>query len=174
MASVSQDIELLSLPPPGIFDSKQAVIDHIQSHAKKAGYAFSIGKARRRHGRFIYEFVCDRGGRIPSSHVAEEARIRQRTSKKTGCKVSVRVLHNHAAQPASAFYQHRALSVEQKELVATNYTAGIGAKHTKSLIRQQDPEVPITTRDIWNMNAVISREQRNGLCPPEAVVYNSE
>ena len=77
------EIQSLSLPPEGEFQTFEALLTACQEHAKAAGYAFVKANSEKRSGRYIKTINCKRAGNM-CSKVPEDVRKRHRNSVKTG------------------------------------------------------------------------------------------
>ncbi|KJZ68508.1 hypothetical protein HIM_12100 [Hirsutella minnesotensis 3608] len=75
------------LPPEGIHETRESLLAAINSWAKPRGYAFTTGKSTKTaNGRVKVTYACDRHKAPPSPRID---RIRQTSSRRTGCKFSV-------------------------------------------------------------------------------------
>lgn len=144
-------------------------------------------KFEKRGGRVFKTLTCKRSGRHQSK-VDEDYRIRNRSSFKHNCPVSVRAreqkdgswtlshreaqfcTHNHEPGNASAFPEHRKLSEQQISTVASHYMGGIPPSRTVALLQQQDPDLNVYHHDIYNITAVMSRARRQNKSPPQAFI----
>jgi hypothetical protein len=189
--SIPASITLLSLPPEGIFETFDQLLDACQQHARLAGYAFTTAKSEKRHGKVIKTLICKRGGKHKPS-IDEDYRIRNKGSFKSNCQASIKAretqdgswtlkwresqycTHNHEAGDPSAFPEHRQLSQHQRLTVNSHYNTGITASRTVAILRQDDPTIAIHKRDIHNIRALISRAKRQNKSPPEAFIATLE
>ena len=78
--------------------------------------------------------------------------------------------HNHGVHDASSYHEHRRLDDAQTRLLHANHAAGIAASRTKLALENNDPELIITSRDIYNQTAQIAREMRQGKEPNQAFI----
>ena len=183
----SHGVVPLSPPPPGVFESWEALKDSAQQHAKLAGYALVQGKgSEKRNNRWIRFLICKHGSVYDSRGLDENHRQRKnRTTKKTNCKAKLKAKerpdgswtlkpmyeeHNHPANAPVSCHEHRQLSEDQLKLVMANQTAGITANRTKRSLKAIDPDIEIISRDIYNQTARIGRELRRGKPPNEALI----
>jgi hypothetical protein len=189
--SIPASITPLSLPPEGIFESFDQLLNACQQYARLAGYAFTTAKSEKRHGKVIKTLICKRGGKHKPS-IDEDYRIRNRGSFKSNCQASIKAretqdgswtlkwresqycTHNHEPGDPSAFPEHRRLSKQQILTVNSHYTTGIAASRTVAILRQDDPTIAIYKRDIHNIRASISRSKRQNKSPPEAFIATLE
>ena len=87
----------MPLPPEAQYPSKEALFKAIQAWAKPHGYAFTIGRSKKREGsgRIKVFYTCDRHNIVPTRE-----RICNTISRGTGCPFSVIAceLPNHEGQ----------------------------------------------------------------------------
>jgi len=67
-------------------------------------------------------------------------------------------------------HKHRRLNEVQRRIVHANQAVGIGAARTKAALKANDPDLEITTRDIYNKTAQKAREMRQGKEPDQALI----
>jgi len=84
----------MPLPLEAIYSSKEELYTSIQAWATQHHYAFCIGRSTKIHTgpRIKITYNCDRCGRLPpENHLQNylQARRRQTTTRKTGCRFSV-------------------------------------------------------------------------------------
>jgi hypothetical protein len=185
-SSIPASIAPLSLPSEGIFDSFDQLYDACQQHARLAGYAFTTANSEKRDGRVIKTLICKRGGRHRST-INEDYRIRNKSSFKSNCQVSIKArerldgswtlqwresqycTHNHEPGDPSAFPEHRRLSRQQISTVNSHCITGIPPSRTVAVLRQEDPTIAIHHGDIYNITASISRSKLQNKSPLEAL-----
>ena len=80
-----QDVEM-SLPPQGLYQSREALFEAIQAWAQPRGYAFVSGKSKHTPGsnRMKVWFSCDRCYKA-QRHLSNS----KTTTRGTGCQFSV-------------------------------------------------------------------------------------
>ena len=83
-------------------------------------------------------------------------------------------VHNHGPAAPGSFPEHRQLQDHQLQLIETHYTAHIAPSRTIAVLRQQDPEINIYHRDIYNVTVALSRATRGGQSAPEALITQLE
>ena len=147
------------------------------------------GCARRKDkvNRWTKFLIC-KHGRAYKPRVNEAYRQRiNSTTRKTDCQVRMKVQerpdgtwtlhhltgridHNHPPTNASAYYEHRQLSKTQKEVVVAIYTAGVVTSRIKRSLKAAEPDLEITSRDLYNQTAKIVLEIRQGQPPNEALI----
>lgn len=145
------------MPREDSYNSRDEVYAALNAWAAPRGYAFVVGRSRKRsNGRETITYMCDRGaGRIPSS---SQPRQRLTTTRRTGCKFSILATeaqcrtqwvlkhrdghefntHNH--EPSlhqTAHPIHRQLSSIDRSLVQGMAEAGIAPKEIRSYLRTQ-------------------------------------
>ena len=76
----------MPLPPEAQYPSKEALFKAIQAWAKPRGYAFTIGRSKKREGsgRIKVFYTCDRHNIVPTRE-----HIRNTVSRGIGCPFSV-------------------------------------------------------------------------------------
>jgi hypothetical protein len=189
---MATNIEPLSLPPEGVFQSFDALFSSLQEYGILAGCAYITKKSERREGRWIKTIACKRSGKERPRIDNEEYRQRHRYTFKCECPFSVKArercdntwtlqhrgheycTHNHDPAPAGTFPEHRRLNAAQVQVVQSHYTAGISASRTVAVLRQDDPQLHVHHRDIYNLTAELSRAKRQGKSPPEALISRLE
>jgi hypothetical protein len=141
-----------SMPPPpeAIYSSKEELYASIQAWAALHYYAFRIGRSTKIHGgsRIKITYNCDRYGPPPPDKHPQnriQARIRQTTTRKTGCQFSITAIqrtdtqwelrhrpgteysiHNHPpSQSISSHPSHRKLAQAEINQAKSLHNAGI-------------------------------------------------
>ena len=187
------DILSLSLPPERSYRSFEELYTAAQAHAKLAGYAFVTSKSKSRKGRKLKFLHCKRAGTYRTSITDEDHRTRNRISVKNKCPVLIKARerpngswdlchraggeaqdHNHCSGEPAAFPEHRRLNQQQAGIVASHYSAGISASRTVTVLQNQAPLQPLHHRDVYNINAALTRAKRRGKSPPEALIAHLE
>ncbi|KAI1004030.1 hypothetical protein K3495_g4180 [Podosphaera aphanis] len=183
------EIKKLSIPSEGIFESFAELFSACQQHAKMAGYAFSVSKSEKRCGRFIKHINCKHYGEVPTKRPGDVSpRKRLRSSFKTGCKVSLKAreksdgswtlahrahencVHNHTANPSSAYPEHRKLNQQNTKEAQELISAGIEVKQIALILQRKDASLLVSHRDLYNIKASTIREQRLCLSLSEALI----
>ncbi|RFU25194.1 hypothetical protein B7463_g11141, partial [Scytalidium lignicola] len=127
-------------PPESLYPDLKALEASIQAWGHANGYAF----AKRDSNDYKVVFTCVRFGSYQSKGKRSEvhaSRQRKGSSKKCNCKMKMVVIvednnwrlkvlkptHNHPANPAIAYPQHRVstLSTEQKAQIIANAHVGM-------------------------------------------------
>jgi len=178
--------------PEGVFDSFDALFGSVQEQGRLAGCAYVIGKSDIKKGRRVKVITCKRSGKERPRINNEEYRQRNRFTFKCQCPFSVKArersdgswtlqhrgpefsTHNHDPAPIGTFPEHRRLNAAQIQVVQSHYTAGIPASRTVAVLRQDDPQLHLYHRDIYNITAELSRAKREGKAPPEALISRLE
>ena len=191
-----QAIGLLSLPPEARFESFEALkwAAQAQAHALAASYAFVTGKGDTRNGRRIKHLDCKRAGNYRGKGApTHEDRVRDRKSVKSGCQFSIKAReradglwdltyrsgprycqHNHPPADRGTFAVDRRLSDAQRKTLITNFQAGVAARQTAATLRQEDPNLRISHRDLYNITAKIGRARQQGYSPSEGLILELE
>ncbi|KAF4554046.1 Hypothetical protein D9617_5g069220 [Elsinoe fawcettii] len=81
-------------PPPEVFETKEQAIDSCKRFARENGYKLTIAHSNRDKSGTINRILmnCQYGGKYRNiHHLNPEARIRNRTSRKTGCPMKIRI-----------------------------------------------------------------------------------
>ena len=185
------EIEALSLPSEGVFRSFQTLFDSVQAHRKLAGYALIVKKSERRKGKWLKVLNCKRGGK-ERLMVDQEYRKRKRFTFKCECPFSIKVrergdgswdiqhrggafdTHNHEPALPGTFIEHRRLTDDQTATIATHFVTNISASRSATILRTTNPDLQISNRDIYNVTAGLSRANRQGKSPPEALISRLE
>jgi hypothetical protein len=85
-----------------------------------------------------------------------------------------RCTHNHQAYDASAYSENRRLDEAALRTISTNHAANIPASQTQealhATLKAQGLDCNIISRDIYNANAKIRREERRGKPPNVALI----
>jgi MULE transposase domain len=169
--------------------SAETIFDSVNSFAKLEGFGIIRRHAYSHKGRKMrFSIQCDRFG---EPRLAEGAGIRQRKSRKCGCKWMVIAeaieegkwflrahtnldhnQHNHSRSLApSAHPSHRRLTPLIKEAVAsTSRRVAIRARDVRAVVEEQYPESVFTQRDIYNARSAINKEKLDGYSPTAALI----
>ena len=171
-------------PPAAIYSDISTCFSAIQAHARANGYAFM--QRDTRPNRVV--FVCDREGKYrPKGKQIDTHPTRKRLntgSKKCGCRmravlvqdkvtgkwelVIMEATHNHARSlDSSAHPAHRisAISAETRVSIDTFAKAGLSNAQILSALREEDPSVTLTSKDISNLIQKSRIEQLGGKTP---------
>jgi hypothetical protein len=168
------------LPPEASYASREALYEAINGWAKPRGYAFISGRStKERSGKTTVTFTCDRARQPPK---ALEGRLRQTTSRGTGCQFSILAkelldrtswslkhrqgqqyaIHNHEQSlHETAHPSHRILSEADKEMISSFTDARIAPKDIQTFLRQNS-NTTATQQDIYNYIAESKRQFRKG------------
>ena len=177
-------------PPPGVYSSRDALLDAVRAWAAAHGYAVTIGSSYQ--GKIYLK--CDRGGVYRNRHNLTNAVRRRDTGSRLtgttfdnekdivltelGCLFSVvgslkadsweldvrHGDHNHEASKNQVAHPSlRRLTTEQKADIVGLTRAGATPRTIISALRQsQEGEVPITVKDIYNARQQIRTETLAG------------
>ncbi|OAQ63889.1 mutator-like element [Purpureocillium lilacinum] len=177
-------------PIPGdIAPTAEVLFDCVNTFAKAHGFGIVRRHAFSYKGRKVrYTFQCDRFG---ESRPARGAGLRQRKSRKCGCKWMViaeaveegkwllrqhsnpeHSQHNHErSMGPSAHPCHRRLTAAVGATVeSTSRRVGIRARDVRAVIQEQHPESVFTRKDIYNARSRISHDKMNGYTPTAALI----
>ncbi|KAG6989701.1 PKS-NRPS hybrid synthetase [Fusarium oxysporum f. sp. conglutinans] len=177
-----------TLPPEGIYESRESLLAAINSWAKPRGYAFTTGKSlKTSSGRIKVIFACDRNKLPPSTSTTRQRRT---CSRRTGCKFSVLAKqsldgntwvlshrpdkeyahHNHPPSPdASAHPAHRQLNERDAAIISSLTTAGAAPRDIRTYLHNSSDTLA-TQQDIYNRIAATRRDLREGQSSIQALV----
>jgi hypothetical protein len=173
--SAVDSIGLLSVPPPGVYTSKDAMLLALNAHAAKCGYAIttkSSTPADRSPAKVYYQ--CDRSGNYDNRHQPGDNSRRLNTgTRKTNCPfrlTGVEIIpedgtantwiffvfrgeHNH--EPSGDARAHPALrrsdAKESEELIWQMLEAGATPRVTMAALRNRFPETRMVIQDVYNI-----------------------
>ena len=167
----------------------EALFDTVNAFAKAHGFGVVRRNGHSHKGRKIrYSFQCDRFG---DPRATEGAGIRQRRSRKCGCRWMViaeakeegkwllrkhtnpeHSQHNHGRSIGpSAHPSHRRLTAAVRATVeSTSRRVGIRARDVRAVVQEQHPETAFTQRDIYNARALINCAKLDGYTPTGALI----
>jgi hypothetical protein len=139
-----------TLPPEGIYESREALFTTVNTWAKHRGYAFTSGKSYKTpNGRTKVVVACDRN-KPPQNPLA--LRKRKTSSRATGYKFSVLAKesrdknswvlayrpgkeyaqHNHPpSEDPSTHPVHRLLQKEEKSTISNLVIAGVAPRNIR-------------------------------------------
>lgn len=169
--------------------SAEVLFDTVNAFAKAHGFGIVRRNGHSHKGRKIrYSFQCDRFG---DPRATEGAGIRQRRSRKCGCRWMViaeakeegrwllrehakpeHSQHNHGRSIGpSAHPSHRRLTAAIRATVeSTSRRVGIRARDVRAVVQEQHPETVFTRKDIYNARALINCDKLNGYTPTAALI----
>ncbi|OAQ59514.1 Zn(2)-C6 fungal-type DNA-binding domain-containingprotein [Purpureocillium lilacinum] len=169
--------------------SAEVLFDTLNAFAKAHGFGVVRRNGHSHKGRKIrYSFQCDRFGQ---PRAAEGAGIRQRRSRKCGCRWMViaeakeegkwllrehanpeHSQHNHGRSIGpSAHPSHRRLTAAVRATVeSTSRRVGIRARDVRAVVQEEHPETVFTQRDIYNARALINCDKLDGYTPTAALI----
>jgi hypothetical protein len=70
--------------------------------------------------------------------------------------------HNHGINDIKAYHEHRGLSEEQVHVIRASKAAGVPVNQIKASLTAADPGLEVSSRDIYNWTARITRQGRAG------------
>ena len=175
------------LPPEAEYSTQNELKNAIDNWASSRGYHLIIQRSSVvKSGRKRITYVCDRQGEAPST---EAPRQRRTASRRIGCRFSIHVKelestwkvqhrerpefckHNH--EPSSSIMAHpgyRQITAMVHEDISGFVNAGIPARDIQTIIRQSEPDIPLTRRDIYNTIGNIRRSKYQGKSPINALI----
>ena len=174
----------LSPPSPGIFESREALINHAKMHAFSHGYAVSIKRSEK--DKFVY-LKCDRGGHYNNKlNLTDETRQRSTSTRLIGCSFELygkklnngkweliinNKEHNHEASPyISGHPSSRKLNEEDQQKVQDMSIAGVYPREILSTLRKNNPNSLAISKTIYNARDKIRRDNLQGRTPIEALL----
>jgi hypothetical protein len=175
------EIAQMTRPPEGVFPTFEALLAAANQHAFARGYAFVIGRSKKKNKLGLKKVLlsCDKGG---TSHhkmlpVDSDKRKRKTTTRKTGCEFGVYAIesqtewtlkyrpdphcavHNHG--PSKSVTEHpaaRKLNPTAIAAVKAMKDAGVSAQDTLKEIQRENPNTILIARDVYNARAALRRE----------------
>jgi hypothetical protein len=185
----NQSVVPLSLPAEGFFPSYESLKGAACKHAKLAGWVIVEGKGSKWvSGKRVKYLTCKHAYKHDKRTTPNEAdRKKDKMSKKTDCRVRMKInerpdgswelrwmedrcQHNHDVHDPASYHENRRLNEAQRCIVYANHDAGIDAARTKAALQANDPDLEITSRDIYNKTAQMAREMRRGKEPNQALI----
>lgn len=182
------EIAQMTRPPEGTFATFEALLASANQHAFAHGYAFVIGRSKKKNKLGLKKVLlsCDKGG---TSHhkmlpLDSELRKRKTTSRKTGCEFGVYAIesqqewslkyrpdancavHNHG--PSKSVTEHpaaRKLNPTAIAAVKAMKDAGVSAQDTLKEIQREQPGTLLIARDVYNARAALRREPERVIDP---------
>lgn len=177
------------LVPGDLKPSIDALFTEVNNFAKVYGFGIVKRQGYKQGGQYVrYTLECDRYGQPRAS---EGAGLRQRSSRKCGCKWKliaeslqdgqwqlrsladpVHSRHNHPPSTnPSAHPSHRKLTDPIKAAIGDlSRRSGIRARDVASLVQEQHPDTAFTQRDIYNARALVTREKLASHNPTAALI----
>ncbi|KJZ68587.1 hypothetical protein HIM_12020 [Hirsutella minnesotensis 3608] len=168
------------LPPEGIHETRESLLAAINSWAKPRGYAFTTGKSTKTANRRVkVTYAYDRYKAPPSPRID---RIRQTSSRRTGCKFSVLAKqsreggswvlahrpdrecarHNHPpSDDPSAHPAHRSIEGQDAITISNLVMSGSTARDIRTYLHNNSSTLA-TQRDVYNRIAATRRDLRKG------------
>lgn len=187
------EIAQMSRPPEGIFPTFEALLAAANQHAFSRGYAFVIGRSKKKNKLGLKKVLlsCDKGGTSHHKMLPpdSEKRKRKTTTRKTGCEFGVYAIesqtewtlkyrpdpacaqHNHG--PSKSVTEHpaaRKLNPTAIAAVKAMKDAGVSAQDTLKEIQRENPTTILIARDVYNARAALRREPERAL---DAAINNA-
>lgn len=172
---------------PGQFDTFSEAFEYLQGFAVAHGFAV----VRRRCSNYFqgvprcYGLVCACGGK---PYRREASRLRTKGSRKTDCPFQCKITqnrrnwdaweitiecgeHNHPANRAAAFPEHRRLTEEQKnQVIVQIHDLNCTSRAIIQSLRGQDPDILATEADINNIRIQYHHERFGGHTTTQALI----
>jgi hypothetical protein len=178
----------MTRPPEGVFPTFEALLQAANQHAFAHGYAFVIGRSKKKNKLGLKKVLlsCDKGG---TSHhkmlpLDSELRKRKTTSRKTGCEFGVYAVESqtewtlkYRPDPACALHNHgpsknvtdhpaaRKLNSSAIAAVKAMKDAGVSAQDTLKEIQREQPGTLLIARDVYNARAALRRDPERVIDP---------
>lgn len=176
----------LEPPPPALYDSRHELVVAVKGWAGTHGYAATVKNSNECKG-FVY-LGCDcTGERRNTHHITASTRRRERGSRRNNCPflvvgrrstgiwgLTVRVgHHNHGQTRPDVHPTLRHLNNDQRRLVSSLTDAGVKPLQIESHLQQTrttEEELPLITRDIYNIRHQLLRVSPDGRTPIQALL----
>jgi hypothetical protein len=181
----------MTRPPEGIFPTFEALLASANRHAFSRGYAFVIGRSKKKNKLGLKKVLlsCDKGGTSHHKMLPpdSEKRKRKTTTRKTGCEFGVYAIESqtewtlkYRPDPACALHNHgpsknvtehpaaRKLNISAMAAVKAMKDAGVSAQDTLKEIQRENPGTLLIARDVYNARAALRREPERTIDPAVA------
>ncbi|KAL3527569.1 hypothetical protein ACH5RR_012225 [Cinchona calisaya] len=160
--------KLMLPPPPGTFQDREELIEHVREFGASQGYVVTIKKSRRDRRVIL---GCDRGGVYRNRRKMDESkRKRKSCSRLINCPFEaigkkdddVWVLtirngeHNH--EPLRDMSEHpysRRFTEDEVRQIKQMTEAGVKPRQVLNALKQSNPELQTTPRHLYNVKAKI-------------------
>ncbi|KJZ68074.1 hypothetical protein HIM_12537 [Hirsutella minnesotensis 3608] len=169
----SSQVASLPIPSPPIPGPAMVSVDALQSHVNEFAKENGFGVVRHNGSgsqarKTRYVFQCDRYG---EPRTARGAGLRQRRSRKCGCKwkvIAEALERNDYTWTLRAFAdpQHSQHNHDR----TTSRRVGIRARDVRGIVREKHPGTLYTRKDIYNARALLVRQKLDGLGPTAALI----
>ncbi len=185
----------MTRPPEGKYPTLESLIAAANQHAFARGYAFVIGRSKKKNKLGLKKVLlsCDRGGTSHHKMLPpdSEKRRRKTTSRKTGCEFGIYAVesqtewtlkyrpdpacsvHNHG--PSKSVTEHpaaRKLNSSAIAAVKAMKDAGVSAQDTLKEIQREHPGTLLIPRDVYNARAALRRDPSRGEIDPAIAATN--
>jgi hypothetical protein len=129
------------------------------------GYALSVARSTKNKN---FTLNCDKGGTYRNNlNLEDNERVRHTGTMKSVCEFSIKGLcqdglwsfwirnkdHNHGKEDLWGRLMARRLSVEASQVIISNSIAGGTPKAALAMLRDSNPEILVTSRDVYNFQA---------------------
>ncbi|XP_012454728.1 methylmalonate-semialdehyde dehydrogenase [acylating], mitochondrial [Gossypium raimondii] len=155
-------------PPPGIFQDREELIEHVRDFGASQGYVVTIKKSRKDRRVIL---GCDRGGIYRNRRKIDESkRKRKACSRLINCPFEaigkkeddswVLTIKNgeHNHEPLKDMSEHpysRRFTEEEIRQIKLMTEAGIKPRQVLKALKQTNPELQSTPRHLYNLKAKI-------------------
>lgn len=186
-------------PPEAVYDSYKLALEAVHSFSKGYGYEISVRKSLKKNKRdeaYKKLLRCTRGGKLRNTRkLTDETRVRlNRGSKVTGCPMGLilvaddaqditgkwRIVHQqgeksrrHNHHPVNCValpgHRRRARTERIQAEIQQQQAASISVSRTLATLKQRDPTLPITRKDVDNQRSRLRRERLQTQTPIEAL-----
>ncbi|XP_077248827.1 L10-interacting MYB domain-containing protein-like [Tasmannia lanceolata] len=161
-------------PPTRYFKSREALLEHVRSFSKTQGYIVTIAKSKKNYNVIL---GCDRGGKYRKRLETFDSQ-RATCSRVIGCPFEIEgrrmtdgswILmvnngeHNHeASKDISAHPYSRRFSGEDVLRIKEMINAGVQPRQIITALRNDNPDLLATPRDVYNLKAKIRKVYLSG------------
>jgi len=172
-------------PLPQVFSSRKQLKGSLFNSTRANGYILTT--SRSSVGDYFI-LSCDRGGQYCNFKIIpEEERTRKIGAKKIGCMVSITGLYREGIWKFTCIHLHhnhppdedlqenpaaRYLCAKETEITLNALKSGSIPRATIALLRETNPGVTATSRDVNNPKVNRKREYLDGSCPIQALPEN--
>ena len=176
------------IPPPPFtekdFNTKEDALDELKLFAKANGFAVTTARSKRPSKyRKKFEYICDRG---PLNVSKKRLAARKTTSKRINCPFRANIQSNaftwkliiknpcHNHEPSlcpSAHPSHRRDELNAKlPQIKPLLNEGVDVETILLILRREDPDSALISRDIYNLRHRLHREFLHGRTPTQALL----
>lgn len=174
---------MLAPPAGGQFQSRESLIEFVRTFGASNGYAISIARSKERK---VY-LCCDRSGKYRNRlNLTEETRRKNTSSRLIECPFSIcgtKGFNNiwtlsirdptHCHGPSENIAAHpslRRLDTQAQRQLSEMTRAGVRPREILSSLRQNNPLISTTSRDIYNIRTRLRQENLRGRTSIQALI----